>query len=247
VIASCAIGACGLVAAPAYGANAPAVTATTQITPESAVLNGVIDTGNLPTSYTFEYDTVSDWAAGGDNANYAGPFFAPANTGLVTVSAPIGCYPMLSCSPDATPLSPKTKYQFILDAQPGVGGTYTQSQGLSSVQGTFKTTSLGKISLASTKIDVVKGHASLGLACVGAQRCAGDYELTAKHKGKTLTCATGKFSLAGSSVKTVDALLSGKCRSALAKSKSLAIAGKLALTTTTDQPTVKKTVKLIFA
>jgi hypothetical protein len=55
VIAAVAVGACGLVAVPAasaadtqYFVNSPVVTGVSNLTPESAVLNGAVDTGGNP-------------------------------------------------------------------------------------------------------------------------------------------------------------------------------------------------------
>ena len=241
VLASCALGASGVVAAPALAAAPPppTIAPATAITPESAVLNGVISTGT-PTSYTFEYDTVTDWKAGGDNASFAGPFFVDASTGPQQVSAPIGCYPSLTCGLDGTPLTPNTTYIFQLQAQPGVTGKYYYTTALSSSYGYFKTDKLGKIVLVSSVLPVKKGVASVTLKCSSKWPCKGSLKLTARIKHKTVTCGSAKFSLHGNKKATEHVQLAGKCRAALSKSHKLK--GSIAITTTTDQPSVHKKV-----
>jgi hypothetical protein len=71
MIAGIAIGACGLVAIPAqaadtlYFVNEPAVTGATDITPESAVVTGAVDTGGSPsTTFSVAPSTTLSWVGG---------------------------------------------------------------------------------------------------------------------------------------------------------------------------------------
>jgi hypothetical protein len=249
LIATCAIGFSGLVAAPAFATiSPPSVQKTTKITPESAVINGLVDTGGLSTTYVFEYDTLSDFKAGGNNAMYAPtpPLDIPAGaTAPVPVSVPIGCYPSLTCPIDQTPLDPNTTYVVYLQSQPGTAaGTYYQTVSLNSAAGTFKTLPIGKTSLLSTKIAVSSGKAHVDLKCTGVEKCKGVYTVTARKKGKTLTCSTGKYTVGPGDVSTVKAKLKGSCLSLIAKQTSLSYSGKLSLVSTVDQATIKKNVTL---
>jgi hypothetical protein len=253
VIASCALGAGGVVAASAQAAAIapPTLSAATLITPESAVLNGVINTGNKPTSYTFQYDTLSDWKAGGDNATYTNPLLVPASTSPVAVSAPIGCYPALTCPPDGSesPLQPNAIYEFQLSVQPGVTGScptckYYYSTVLASRFGYFKTGKLGQIVLVSTTLPVVHGKAAVTLKCKGLFPCSGKLKITAKVHKKTVTCGSGKFSLTGNKQKTLKVKLAHKCLAAIAKTTGLKLPAKLIGTATTDQKGINKKVML---
>ncbi len=75
LIASLAVGACGLVAVPAEAANnyvtQPVVTGASSVTPSSAVLSGAIDTGGDPAS-SFTAATTSPFAIGGLNVTTSG-------------------------------------------------------------------------------------------------------------------------------------------------------------------------------
>lgn len=243
VLAACALGASGVVAAPAFAAAPPppTIAPATAVTPESAVLNGTISTGT-PTSYTFEYDTVTDWNAGGDNASFAGPFFVDASSGPQAVSAPIGCYPMLTCGLDGTPLAPNTTYVFQLQAQPGVTGKYYYTTALSSSLGYFKTDKLGKISLVSTVLPVKHGVASVGLKCSSKYPCSGSLKLTARIKHKAVTCGSAKFALKANKHGTFAVKLASSCTKALRKTGKLT--ASIAVVATTDQTGVHKKVKL---
>ena len=72
VIAALAVGACGLVAVPAasaadtqYFVNAPVVTGVSNLTPESVVLNGAVDTGGNPAiSFSAPAGTNISWPGG---------------------------------------------------------------------------------------------------------------------------------------------------------------------------------------
>src|SRR5439155_21904402 len=81
--ASCVLGIIGLIAAPEQAASPVTVSKATSITPGSAVLHGSINTGGQPVSYVFEYDTLKDWNAGGDNASFTDTVFVPAGAGVV--------------------------------------------------------------------------------------------------------------------------------------------------------------------
>jgi hypothetical protein len=259
LIASLAAGACGLVATQAAEAdttvNAPVITGVTGITPESATLHGVIDSGDIApgSDYVFEYDTLADYKANsnqfGDNAGFTPdvPGFVTNNTGLIVVNGPAGCYPVASCANlGGIPLSPGTTYVYQLQSQPGTAaGTYSSTESLSSPVGTFKTPALGTVKVAK-KATVSGNSASIALTDSSVEKAAGTYAVTVKLKGKSHKVASGKFSIAAGAVKSISAKLT-KSELALVKSLKLTkLTAKVALTTTTDQkaPTASVTVKL---
>jgi hypothetical protein len=250
LVATCVVALGGLVAGPA-GAQSlptPTISSTTSITPGSAVLNGSYSPDGIATSYTFLYDTASDWAAGGSNASETPDVFEPAGTSTITATGLAGCFPTSTCGPDGTPLSPGTKYVVILYVNYGTGGTYYTNNVTSSGLGTFTTPKLGKLELTSTKITVTKRTAAVALNCDSGIRCAGKLVVTSRIKHKTVTCISSKFSLRAGKKTTLKASLAGKCASALTKSASLSISGKLTATVTSGQANLKnKTVKLVEA
>ncbi len=241
--AACAAGLSGLVAGPAAATiNTPVVTPATSITPESAVIGAAIDTGNVApgTSYTFEYDTLSDYNAGGDNAQFAGPFFVDASTGLQFVTAPIGCYPSITCGLSSTALTPDTEYVYFVQTQPGVSGTYSNSVGLQSANGEFKTGSLGALTLGSTKLAVARGKAAVSLRCTSSMPCQGTLAIIVGHK----SIAAGKFSVPAGGRAFATARLKAAGKAALAKAGGT-LQAKLAVASTTDQKNISKAVTLV--
>jgi hypothetical protein len=236
VAAACAAGLSGLVAVPADAAvNTPVVTPATSITPESAMIGAAIDTGNLApgTSYTFEYDTLSDWNAGGDNALFAGPFFADASPSLAFVSTEIGCFPAATCTPENTPLTPGTTYVYSIQSQPGVSGSYFATQTLTSINGQFTTPSLGAIAVKSKVAAVARGRAAIVLKCTGAMACTGDIKIVLGKK----TLGKGTYSVPAGATEAVSVKLK-------AFSLAGALLSKVELTSTSDQKNVKAAIKL---
>jgi hypothetical protein len=237
LIGTCAIGLSGLVAVPAEAANAPAVSPVTQITPESAVLNGVVDTGNvLPgTTYTFEYDTLADWNAGGDNAQFAPevPGEVDASTSLAAVSVPIGCHPASVCNNTGEiPLTPGTQYVYFLDSQPGASGSYLNTVSLVSAEGMFTTPKLGSVKVSATAL-VAHGAAWISVTDASPMAAKGTVKLSLHGK----TVGKAKFKLKPNATATVKVALPA----------SLLVAGtklKLTGTTSTDQPVKGGTVTL---
>jgi hypothetical protein len=246
LITSCVIALGGLVAAPAGAAAAPPTLGpTSSVTPESATVSATIATGGVDVTYSFEYDTASDLAAGGNNAFYTDPVNIPAGvTTPVTVTAPLGCYPAAMCAIDQSPLTPGSKYEVILFINFGTGGQYYYTASVQSAPGYFNTPKLGSVTYSgSSKVRVVKGKASLGLKCASGVKCAGKFMVTTKHKGKTLTCASGKFSIKAGKTASESVKLSGSCKSMLTKAGKLGV--KLTTTTSTDQKNVNEALKLV--
>ena len=243
--AACVAALCGLYAAPAGAAvSAPTVAAATSITPGSAVLNGSYDTGGVATSYSFIYDTASDWALGGDNANYTPAVAEPAGQGVVSVSSPVGCFPFATCAPDAAPLSPGSKYVDFLYVTYGTGGKYYQVAPGTSGEGTFATPGIGTLKVTSTKIPVKHDKGIISLMCKSLGPCQGRLTVTARIKGSSVTCMSGRFSLRAGKKGTFTGAVAGKCVVAMRKAKSDSIKASFTATLTTGQPTARKPVKL---
>jgi hypothetical protein len=237
VAAACAAGVSGAAALPADAASAPAVGPVTLITPESAVLSGAVDTGNLApgTSFTFEYDTLSDWNSGANNALFGGPFFADASPNLSFVTAQIGCFPATSCTFEQTPLTPGTTYVYEIQTQPGVSSNYATAVGLTSATGLFRTGNLGKIAFKSSKVTVAHGKAEITLKCTSSVACAG--KIVLKAGGKTV--ASGKFHALGTA--TVAIKFKG---SAALKAAGGSLSAQATLTSSTDQKNAKAAVTI---
>lgn len=255
LIASCAIGACGLVAVPAAEAqtsNAPVITPATSITPESATLNGVVDSGSLlpGTDYVFEYDTLSDYNKSGkqfgDDANFAPdvPGYVDANTGLWAISEKAGCYPVSVCNAQGEiPLQPNTTYVYQLQAQAGTAaGAYYATEALDSPIKSFKTPALGNINLGKTA-KVSGNRASENITDSSVETAKGTWKVTVKVKRKTYKLGNGKFSIQSHATKTVTLKLSKAVTAALKAAKGHKLTAKVALTTSTDQK-IKKTTSI---
>lgn len=241
--AACAAGLSGLVAGPAEAVvNTPVVTPATSITPESAVIGAAIDTGDVApgTSYTFEYDTLSDFNAGGNNAMFAGPFFADASTALEVATTEIGCYPSITCGLTSTALTPDTTYVYFVQTQPGASGTYTNVASLQSANGEFKTGSLGALTLSSTKLAVARGKAAVSLKCTSSMPCEGTLAIIVGHK----SIAAGKFTVPAGGRALATARLKASGKAALAKAGGT-LHAKLAVASTTDQKNIAKAVTLV--
>jgi hypothetical protein len=241
LLAACVTTLAGVVAGQAQAApTPPTISPATAITPESAMLHGQIATGGTADEYSFEYDTLSDWNAGGDNASFTSDVPIPAgNPATLNVSAEAGCYPALTCT-DQLPLIPHTKYVFLLSVQYNISGAYYSVATVQTTTETFTTTKLGRLQLLSRIVTVKKGIASIEMGCTSAVPCRGAVSVTTRHKGKKISCLAGNFSVRAGHKGTVHEQLNGVCRVLLAKSSSHTWTGTLSAVTTTDQPGVRR-------
>jgi len=247
-LAVCAAVFVGILVVQAQAQTGPTVSPATSITPESAILHGSIPTYGTEDLYSFEYDTLADWEAGGDNASFTDDVLIPAAAATtLNVSGEAGCYPAATCTDQET-LLPNTKYVYFLSVQYNVSGAYYDVGTVTSSEGTFTTTNLGKVELTSKTVEVKKRTASIDLECTSAEPCDGSLTLTTRSKGKTITCSSGTFSVKAGKKSTVKKAVSSKCLKLLAKSTTLTWGGTLNAVTTTDQAGLKhKSVKLALA
>ena len=110
-----------------------------------------------------------------------------------------------------------------------------------SSSGSFTTPKLGKIVVAG-KGTVAGKKATLTINDESVEKAAGTIVLTGKKGKKTVTVASGKFSVPAGATGTVSLKLTSAGSSLLKKSKKLV--AKITLTSTTDQPSPSKTVTL---
>jgi len=107
--------------------------------------------------------------------------------------------------------------------------------------GTFTTPKLGKIVVAGK--GTVSGHkAILTISAKSVEKGAGTIVLTAKSGKKTITVASGRFSVPAGATSLVSLKLSSQAAKLLKKTGK--IVAKVAVTPTTDQPSQGKTVTL---
>lgn len=107
--------------------------------------------------------------------------------------------------------------------------------------GSFTTPKLGKIVVAG-KGTVSHRDAILTIKDESVERAAGTIVLTARHAGKVITVASGKFSVASGKAGTAKLELTHAGSSLWAKSTKLVT--RVTVTSTTDQPSPSKTVTL---
>ena len=107
--------------------------------------------------------------------------------------------------------------------------------------GSFTTPKLGKIVVAG-KGTVAGKKATLTINDESVEKAAGTIVLTGKKGSKTVTVASGKFSVPAGATGTASLKLTSAGSSLLKKSKKLVT--KITLTSTTDQPSPSKTVTL---
>ncbi len=107
--------------------------------------------------------------------------------------------------------------------------------------GSFTTPKLGKIVVAA-KGTVAGRKATLTIKDESVESAAGTIVLSAKKGKKTVTAASGKFSVPAGATGTASLKLTSAGSSLLKKSKKLVT--RITLTSTTDQPSSSKTVTL---
>ncbi|MGO9976468.1 MAG: hypothetical protein ACLP01_27405 [Solirubrobacteraceae bacterium] len=238
----------GFAASSALAQATPTVTLASQLTAESAVLTGTIDTTTTAGSsvcYSFEYDTVADYIGDQNNIMSTDDVCVPSGSGVITVSSPVGCYPQVTCTGDNLPLTPGFEYQYILSAQyePGtVAATaYATAEQLNSLELTFATTPLGTVSISSRTLAVKSnGKTSISIVSNSQQAAQGIWALTVKSKGKTIKALSGNLNIAAARAgskrtKVYTGTLSSKVRSLLAKASKNKLSAQLTITLTSDQ------------
>jgi hypothetical protein len=231
LVASCAVGLAGFVAAPAQAATTITVNKTTQITTTSALVSATINTGGLPATYTFEFGTTTQYLDG------ASPIaFIPKGAGATTVTAVLDG------------LTPGTKYHFDVAVANNSGGAYYTVSPSFSKDNTFKTKKVGSLALTAKDIKVKGRKASVTLKCTGdgaveddtgnlttTKTCDGKLGITLHHKGTLVTCTTGKFSIRAGHRSTLKLRMSRGCLTLLAAQKSLNLGALASATLTTGQ------------
>jgi hypothetical protein len=237
LIAGSAVAIGGLMAAPALAQSPPTQKPATAVGAEQATVSGVVDTGTIADGtpcYSFEYDTLADFTGPLNNPQSTAPVCLTPGTGMVPVTAVVGCFPAASCSLDASPLTPGTVYQAVLSVSYQVTGSPTANE-LNSNQVEFSTKKLGALTLKSSTIHVKHGVASVGLSCSSTQPCNGTVQVTARHHGRVLKCFSSRISMKPGRHGTISGSLAGACRSVLSAAGTSGLAGTLMLSVTTDQ------------
>ncbi len=249
LVATSVLALCGVAASSALAQTGPTTTPAVKVGSETAVLNGTIDTTTTPGNevcYSFEYDTLADYLGPQDNVQSTDDQCVDSGSGVIPVSAVVGCYPAATCTGDNEPLSPSSTYQYILGAQYEPGGVYTAAEQLNSLQLEFTTEALGSLKLTSTAIPVKNGAAAISLLCSSLQACQGSLKLTVRSGGKTLTALSPSLNIKAGKRATVKGKLSAKVKSLLAKARGGKLGATLTVTLTTDQKAFSsKKVKLV--
>jgi hypothetical protein len=211
----------------ASAASAPAASATTlpatHITPNSAVLNALIETRGQATQWEFQYGVSSDHA-------HSNPLRQiPAGGGTVQVSEKI------------TGLTPKTTYRFRVIAISGIGSHYVEVY--YAADRFFTTTRWhGSLRLVSKRLHVTKKAVGVRLTCASKRACAGYLSIA---KSGTGVCASRSFRIRAGSTRTLRARVSKGCLALLASAPSHRLKAVFSSSTTTGQRGQHTSVKLI--
>jgi hypothetical protein len=201
------------------GSAQAALTAVTgqanSVTANSAVLTGTVSSGGAVTQWVFSYTLAGNPFQGSDTAG--------GQIGAATTTR-------AQISDLALNLTPSTTYSFQLIADNATLGT--TSALLVPVYGgvlTFTTTGPGSASLASTKLKVKHGRASVAIKCSDALTCSGGtLAITARDKGKSVACGSVTFSVDAGATQTIStSRLSGKCTTLLVASTKHKISAEL--------------------
>jgi hypothetical protein len=229
LVAACAVGLGGFVAAPAQAAAAVTISAPTKITLDSATLHGTINTGGLALQYTFGWGTSTAYD------NFTPTVYVPKGSGTINVSELID-----------GELTPNTKYHVKLFVTVPNFQAYYVPPSVTSSDLVFKTASYGTDALTSKKIKVTHGKAPVGLKCNSkVAPCKGKLGLTMHdNKGKLLDCGSAKYALKAGKKGTTKVKLSKGCLALLAASKKLQHSATLGTRSTTGQPRLSKKVLL---
>ncbi len=239
LVATTVLALSGFAASSALAQTNPTSTPAVSIGPESAVLNGTIDTTTTPGNevcYSFEYDTLADWLGPQNDAQSTDDQCVPSGSGVINVTATVGCYPAATCAGDNSPLDPASTYQYILAAQYEPGGAYTSALQLNSLQLEFTTEALGSLALTSKAIAVKpNGQAAINLLCNSKQGCQGSLQLTVRSKGKSLIALSSALNIKAGKHVALKGKLSAKVKKLLGNAKGTKLVATLTVILTTDQ------------
>lgn len=248
LVATSVLALSGLAASSALAQKNPTAGTVTQITAESALLSGTVDTTTTTGSnvcYSFEYDTLADYSTDQNTVMATDTQCLPSGTGPVAVTAPVGCYPQSTCQGDNLPLTPGTVYEYILEVtyQPVTGASnYQYTEPLSSAQLNFTTTTLGTLKVSSKAVPVTAGGvASVFLLCNSKQACQGALQITVKSGRKTLIALAKSVNIAAGRNAKVTGALSKKVRSLITAAKNHQLAAAISFILTSDQTTAAST------
>ncbi|MDQ6778961.1 MAG: hypothetical protein M3071_22685 [Actinomycetota bacterium] len=195
-------------AAFAAGSAQAAITAVTgpvtSVTADTATVTGTVTTGGDNVQWEFAYNLASNLFVGGFST---GGLIGAGATTPVPVTDTI------------TNLTPSTAYTYEMVATDvAFGSTYYLNVPVYGAPPlTFTTKGPGKASLASTKLKVKRGRVIVGINCSMAFKCDGGVlAITARHKGKKVTCGSAAFNVAaGATKKITTSKASAKCAALL--------------------------------
>lgn len=221
VLAACALGCGGAVAAPASAATVTTGTAK-QIAVDTVSATGVVNTGGAAVELEFEYTDPS----GDTNYGDSGTQFIPA--GATTPQTVTDTF---------SGLDPATKYQWTIKAVTNVG-YYPPI--VSGVNKTFTTAPIGSIKLTSKRVGVKHGVGSFKLRCDSKfLACEGKLGVTTHtSRGKLVNCLAKStdYSVQPGKTVTLKARISKPCLALLAGSKGLKHSAIFVARPSNDQP-----------
>ena len=212
--------------ASAAQAATPTTLPATHITAKTATLNATIPTGNLQTSWEFQYGLTTGYG------KVTKVTVIPSGKGTQVVHAEIN------------KLTPNTTYHFRIAASVLTGLSYYPVFGAVGLDVTFKTHKLGSTGLTGHTVKVKNGIAKLGIKCASQQTCKGTFKATGKSGGKSFSCLSGRFSLKAGKHGAFKPKVTSKCLLALAKLLKHQLKTTITIRTSTGQPTVKQTLTL---
>ena len=195
----------------------------TSITNSSARLNGVVNTSNPDSQWSFQYGTTTSYG------NVTRP--QPIGATVAAVSATVGG------------LRAGTTYHFRLLVEQGSYPT-TSSTG---ADRTFKTSNFGSISLRRRKLRVSHHKVTIRLRCKGASAaiCRGTLRITVRAAdGTRLPCAGGHFTLHAGKRKKLEKTVRGGCLKLLAGKHKHRLRASLDATLAGPQGQFHRSVKL---
>lgn len=228
----------GVAASSAQAATATTGSAT-NITSGSAKLNGVVGTGGVQTRWAFQYGTSKNYTTA---------------TVTQTISPGGG---NVSVSSTIKNLKANTTYHYRLVAVTTGPAPYYYIVAANGSDRTFKTNKVpvGKLQLRSTKLNVSRKSKKVGvpLKCANTTlTCKGKLTITKRirfhRKGnvrfRTITCASGSFSIRGGRSATPRYAVSSTCRGLLAVARKHTISATLTARPSTGQKKISQTVSL---
>lgn len=229
LLALCVAAATALAAASAQAAVTATTLTATGVTADSADLNGAVSTGGAPVVWEFTYNLANQPFGGSYTDSGA---IAAATSGPTAVLA------------EASGLKPSTTYTYqLLATNVTYGVTYYDLTPIYGGTLTFKTKGPGSASLGGTKLKVKKSRVAVVIKCTTALACSGGVlAITARHKGKKISCGSATFNVAAGKKSTIHTnKVSKKC-------KALLVLGKVKAKLTvgfTYQKGISKSVTLV--